>query len=234
MDADESAVVQGNLPQTTLGDIAMGLPGATAVFRALNLDYCCGGQVTLEAAAASAGLDLDQVIARLRELERDGAPASGSATLDTSSLIDRIITRYHRAHTRELPELIRLAERVEEVHRGHASVPAGLAALLRAMLGELTVHMQKEELILFPHMRQGAREGIGHPIAVMMSEHEAHGAHIQTLKALTGDFQVPGDGCATWRALYAGLASFEDDLIEHIHTENNILFPRFTSGDAGL
>ena len=233
MDVDENAIVSANLPLATLGDIAVRLPGATAIFRELNLDYCCGGQVTLEAAASSAGIDLDEIIARLLELESADAPPSESAALDTSSLIDLIVTRYHRVHSQELPELIRLAERVEEVHRGHISVPIGLALLLRTMLGELTVHMQKEELILFPHMRQGVMEGIGQPIAVMMSEHVAHGAQIEKLKAMTGNFQPPDDGCATWRALYAGLAKFEGDLIEHIHTENNILFPRFMSGDVG-
>jgi regulator of cell morphogenesis and NO signaling len=100
------------------------------------------------------------------------------------------------------------------------------------MLGELTVHMQKEELILFPHMRKGGSLEIQHPIAVMMAEHEEHAAYLQTLRDLTNDLRVPDDGCATWQALYAGITKFADDLAQHIHTENNILFPRFLGSDA--
>jgi regulator of cell morphogenesis and NO signaling len=151
---------------------------------------------------------------------------------DTASLIDTIITRYHRVHSRELPELIQLAERVEEAHRQHPSVPAGLAALLKRMLGELTVHMQKEELMLFPRMRKGSWPGIERTITERMAEHEEQAASLRALRALTHAFQVPDDGCATWRALYAGVAKFADDLVAHVHTENDILFPRFLAGEA--
>jgi regulator of cell morphogenesis and NO signaling len=214
----------------TLGEIAVSLPGATAVFDAVNLDYCCGGQLTLKDAATAASLDLELLIATLAKLKRVEAPTS--ADLDTPTLVDTIITRYHRVHSQELPELIRLAEKVEQVHRGHPVVPAGLAALLKHMLGELTIHMQKEELMLFPRMRNGASQELLDPISVMMVEHVEHGAHLQALKNLTNNMQTPEDGCATWRALYAGITKFAGDLVEHIHTENNILFPRFQHSNA--
>ncbi len=83
--------------------------------------------------------------------------------------------------------------------------------------------------MLFPRMRNGGPLNLEDPLTVMMAEHEDHGAHLQALRDRTQDFQTPDDGCATWRALYAGLAKFADDLIAHIHTENNILFPRFLS-----
>lgn len=154
------------------------------------------------------------------------------ADLDTRSLIETIISRYHRVHSQELPELIQLAKRVETVHQGHATVPAGLASLLQRMLGELTTHMQKEELILFPHMSNAdtgneGRLAFQHPIAKMMAEHEEHGACLERIRELTNDFRVPDDGCGTWRTLYAGVAKFADDLVAHVHTENTILFPRF-------
>jgi regulator of cell morphogenesis and NO signaling len=156
------------------------------------------------------------------------------ADLDTATLIATIVARYHRVHSQELPELIQMAERVETVHQGHAAVPAGLAALLKEMLGELTMHMQKEELILFPHMSSADAGNAGglafqHPIAKMMAEHEEHGACLERIRKLTNDFRVPDDGCGTWRALYAGVAKFADDLVAHVHTENTILFPRFLS-----
>jgi regulator of cell morphogenesis and NO signaling len=167
----------------------------------------------------------DESLANLTDLQPDDAPPS--ADLDTRSLIDAIITRYHRVHSQELPELVRMAERVEAVHRNHPAVPAGLAALLKHMLGELAIHMQKEELMLFPRMRNGGQPGLEAPLTVMMAEHEEHGAHLQALKDLTDDMRAPEDGCATWRALYGGIAKFADDLVEHIQSENDVLFPRF-------
>ncbi|CCW17271.1 Nitric oxide-dependent regulator DnrN or NorA [Sphingobium indicum BiD32] len=214
-----------NLDERTLGEIAVALPGATALFRGVGLDYCCGGQVTLRDAAAASSLELAVIVAELSGLKQGSVTTP--ADLDTGSLIETIVTRFHRVHSQELPELIRLAERVEVVHQGHVSVPAGLAVLLKAMLGELTIHMQKEELVLFPQMNNGATMPLGFPIAAMMAEHQEHGAQLEEIKRLTHDLAVPADGCMTWRALYSGLAKFMDDLIEHIHIENNILFPRF-------
>lgn len=214
-----------NLKERTLGEIAVALPGATALFRGAGLDYCCGGQITLTDAAAANSLDLGAIVAELRGLKQGSV--STPADLDNGSLIETIITRFHRVHSKELPELIQLAERVENVHQGHVSVPAGLAVLLKTMLGELTIHMQKEELVLFPQMNKGATMPLQFPISAMMAEHQEHGAHLEEIKKLTNDLAVPDDGCMTWRALYSGLAKFMDDLIEHIHIENNILFPRF-------
>jgi regulator of cell morphogenesis and NO signaling len=219
-----------DLKTRTLGEIAAALPGATAVFRAAGLDYCCGGQETLRDAAAANALDLDQLILELRSLDHERLPSS--ADLDTKTLTDTIVTRFHRVHSKEIPELIQLAERVEVVHKDHPAVPTGLAALLRGMLGELTVHMQKEEIILFPQLCKGAMMPLVFPITTMMAEHQEHGAHLEDMKRLTNDLTVPEDGCPTWRALYAGLAKFGDDLIEHIHIENNILFPRFLTNEA--
>ncbi len=213
-------------PETrTLGEIAVALPGATALFRAAKLDYCCGGQTRLKDAAVTNALDLDQLVTDLLGLRPESA--TSPAAMDTKSLIDAIITRYHRVHSRELPELMALAERVEVVHRNHPAVPSGLAALLKRMLGELTMHMQKEEIVLFPQMKNGGRMPLQHPISAMMAEHKEHGTNLEELRDLTGDLRVPDDGCATWRALYSGIGKFADDLVEHIHIENNILFSRF-------
>ena len=225
MPREENSANLVNLAEATLSEIAVKLPGATALFRAADLDYCCGSQTSLQDAAAAKSLNLDQLVADLHGLKQ--GKMSISADLDTASLIDTIITRYHRVHSQELPELIRLAEHVEEVHRNHPSVPVGLAALLKRMLGELTIHMQKEELMLFPRMRKGGWPEIHNPITERMAEHVEHGAYLKILGDLTNDFQTPDDGCATWRALYAGITKFADDLVAHIHIENNILFPRF-------
>jgi regulator of cell morphogenesis and NO signaling len=146
---------------------------------------------------------------------------------DTLELIDLIETRYHAAHRRELPELVRLARRVEAVHSAHPKVPRGLAALLGTMAQELEAHMQKEEQVLFPLMRRGGNKAIGAPIAAMLAEHDDHGEHLGQLERLTDDFTIPEGACTTWRVLYLGARKLADELMEHIHTENNVLFPRF-------
>lgn len=214
-----------NLEERPLGEIAVALPGATAVFREAGLDYCCGGQISLGEAAQAKSLDLAAIVAKLRGLQPESV--STPTEQETAALIETIVTRYHRVHSQELPELIRLAERVETVHQGHDAVPAGLADLLKGMFGELTMHMQKEEIVLFPQMRNGATMPLQFPISAMMAEHTDHGAQVEEIKRLTHDITVPADGCRTWQALYAGLGKFIDDLIDHIHIENNILFPRF-------
>ena len=227
MSAIETITMPAGFAERTLGGIAAELPGATAVFRAAKLDYCCGGRTTLRDAAAARSLSLDDLVGKLEDLAAGAGPAE--APPETEALIAFIVARYHETHKRELPELIRLATRVEAVHRDHPAVPAGLAELLQRVLGELTVHMQKEELILFPAMGNGGEMRLTRAIAAMTDEHEEHGAQLRTLHRLTGDFASPEGACATWRALYAGLGKFADDLVDHIHVENNVLFPRFAA-----
>ena len=225
MSAPYPAPLQDRLTERTLGDIACLLPGATAVFRRKKLDFCCGGKATLAEAAIAKGLLLADLEAELQAI----AAASGSAPqpVPTDELIDHIESRYHAVHRRELPELVRLARRVEAVHKDNPAVPRGLADFLEWMSQELESHMQKEEVILFPMMRRGGGAMIAGPIAVMLAEHDEHGANLRKLEATANNFEVPEGACTTWRALYSGLRKLTDDIVEHIHTENNILFPRF-------
>jgi regulator of cell morphogenesis and NO signaling len=209
----------------TLADIASALPGATAVFRRQKLDFCCGGRVPLAEAAAAKGLDADAIAAELATIAREAGPVA--APLANDDLITLIETRYHATHRRELPELVRLARRVEAVHAGHSLAPTGIAALLARMATELEDHMQKEEQILFPLMRQGGHAMIAHPISVMLAEHDDHGVNLHELERIAHGFEAPDDACPTWRALYVGARKLTDDLMEHIALENNVLFPRF-------
>ncbi len=206
-----------------LGDIAATLPGATEIFRRHKLDFCCGGAETLEQAARHQGLDCAQIEAELAQL----APEENSLPEHVDDLIEHILTRYHQVHRREMAELRTLAARVEQVHAGHPKLPTELSALLRRMQANMESHMQKEEQILFPMMRMGGNPMIVHPIAMMRHEHDDHGDDLREVAALTDDMTPPQDACSSWRALYAGLAKFSEDLTEHIHIENNILFPRF-------
>jgi regulator of cell morphogenesis and NO signaling len=142
-------------------------------------------------------------------------------------LIEHIISRYHQVHRQQLPELVRMARRVEAVHRDHPLVPAGLADLLDAVQEDLLAHMQKEEAILFPMLQAGGNPNARQPINMMRTEHIHHGAMLDRLTELTHSAAPPEGACNTWRALYAGIAQLHDDLINHIHTENNILFVQF-------
>lgn len=210
--------------QQSLGQIAVQLPGATAVFRRLKLDFCCGGQVSLALAAEAKGLDVPALLAELGALHRTELAAT---PLEPAALIDHILQRYHAVHRAQLPELIRMARRVEAVHREHPEVPAGLAELLEAMEQDLLAHMQKEEAILFPMLKAGGNPFVVQPIAMMRTEHIHHGAMLDRLAALTHNATPPQGACNTWRALYAGVHQLQDDLVNHIHLENNLLFTQF-------
>ncbi len=207
-----------------LGRIAVELPGSTAVFRRLKLDFCCGGQISLQQAAAEKGLDPQAVLAELATLQR---PTEISAPTDPAALVEHILKRYHEVHRMQLPELIRMAKRVELVHRDRPDVPNGLADLLERIESEMLSHMEKEEQILFPIFVAGGHPFVSAPIEMMRSEHVEHGRSLDALLALTNGASPPQDACNTWRALYAGVAQLNEDLINHIHLENNVLFPHF-------
>jgi len=208
----------------SLGELAAGIPGATAVFRRHKLDFCCGGAATLGEAAAAKGLDAEGIAAELAAL----SPGEAEAPADPPALIAHILKRYHEVHRRELPELIRLAKRVEAVHGARPDAPKGLVPLLEGLAEELDLHMQKEERVLFPMMAEGGNPFIRHPIAQMRLEHDLAGEELKELEAFAGP--PPADACATWQALNTGIAKFCDDLMEHIHLENNLLFPVFERG----
>jgi regulator of cell morphogenesis and NO signaling len=219
----------GSRGRQTVGEIAATLPGATAVFRAFKLDFCCGGDVPLAEAAARRGADLAALERALGALD----PALGGAAPEaTPALIDHVLARFHETHRRELPELIRLARKVERVHGDHPKAPRGLADLLTEIQAELEDHMGKEEQVLFPLLRAGGHPMIAQPIGQMRHEHDHHGAQLRRLEAIADGFRLPEGACRSWQALYGGVAKFVDDVMEHIHLENNVLFPRFAAQPA--
>lgn len=213
----------------SLGQIARRISGATRVFDAHHFDFCCGGNRSLRSAAAAAGVDAAPIVQALRELEgrasADGERDWSEAT--ATELVDHLLTRYHAVHREQLPELIRLARKVEQVHGDRADCPNGLADHLTVMAQELESHMRKEEVVLFPMIARGHGGMAGAPITVMRLEHDDHGVALRRLEELTDGITPPRAACTTWRALYAGLRTFREDLMQHIHTENNILFERF-------
>ncbi|WP_163650685.1 iron-sulfur cluster repair protein YtfE [Modicisalibacter sp. 'Wilcox'] len=215
-----------NLIEQSVGRTALTLPGATRIFHDHNIDFCCGGRISLREAAERAGLAPEALVAELETLAKGESDERDWQSASNDELIDHILSRYHDVHRQQLPELIRMARRVEHVHGSRDTCPDGLADLLTELHQEMESHMQKEEQILFPMLRQGMGAQARDPIAVMRQEHGDHGEHLERLMALTDDITVPKGACTTWRALYAGLREFRDDLMQHIHLENNLLFER--------
>ncbi len=219
-----------NFRDRSLGELALSVPRASALFRKHDLDFCCGGRQTLLKAATRQNLDLEAIEAELAALsatplEKDWRSAP------LPEIIDHIIVRYHDRHREQLPELILQATKVERVHAAKASVPRGLTKYLTMLHEELTSHMMKEERILFPMIKQGMGSQAGGPVSVMESEHDEAGELLEVIKHTTNNVTPPDDACTTWRALYNGINEMIDDLMNHISLENNVLFPRALAGE---
>jgi regulator of cell morphogenesis and NO signaling len=219
-------------PEAILADLATRWAGASRVLQQHGLDFCCRGQQSLLAACAQKGLDPIVVVAELRASTELVPRDESWETRPTEALVTHVLDRYHAGHRAELPRLLQMARRVEAVHGEKADCPRGLADHLQYVAGELESHMQKEEQVLFPMLLAGASLSVRGPVMVMEAEHLEHGRNLERLRQLAHDF-VPGEGaCGTWRALYLGLAEFEREVMEHIHLENHVLFPRAASAGS--
>ena len=209
-----------------LGELVTAIPAAAKVFHRYGLDFCCHGKQSLAEACASRGLDASSI---LREAE-DARGGAGSdvrwAERTLPDLVQHILDRYHAPLREELARLTELARKVERVHADKPAVPAGLARVLGGMASAIDDHLGKEEQILFPLIIGGDGRTARMPIRVMMQEHEEHGENLRRIRELTSDFGVPEYACMSWRELYRALTQLELDLMEHIHLENDILFPR--------
>lgn len=217
----------------TLGEIATKLPRSTSLFLKLGLDFCCGGKQTLAAAAQAKGLDVSVIEASLAVIaEQPSESTRNWSEAPLAEIVDFIIPRYHNTHREQLPDLIMMAEKVESVHQDHPNCPKGLAYIVRKVYDDLTNHMMKEEQVLFPLIKSGRGPMAAMPISVMESEHDEAGRDLEDIQKLTNNLTPPEGACNTWLTLYAGLKTFSADLMEHVHLENNILFPRALRGDA--
>jgi regulator of cell morphogenesis and NO signaling len=215
---------------TPIGDIAREQPSSTRVFLRHKLDFCCGGRRTLREACAKAGLDADAV-ARELEREQDDTPSQSWDRRSSADLVDHIIATYHEALRRDVQPLIDAARKVERVHGDKPAAPVGLADELTEFWIEMQQHMMKEERVLFPMLRAGARGAqVFMPVRVMEHEHDEHAVRLAKIRELTGNLEIPPHACATWTALYRGLRALEAELMEHIHLENNVLFRRAGEG----
>jgi regulator of cell morphogenesis and NO signaling len=225
----------------TVGEIAVETPGATREFEKLGIDYCCGGSRSLGQACAEANIPVDQVLARLGA---SAAAVQSDSDKDwqkqlLADLIVHITTTHHVFVREESPRIEALAAKVVGVHGKNHPELLQVQQIFSVLAEELRVHLMKEEQMLFPYialMEESSLAGepappavfgtVVNPVRMMMQEHDGAGEALRALRSVTSDYTVPEDACISYRTLYEALDGYEADLHQHIHLENNILFPR--------
>jgi len=230
----------------TIREFVLELPSSIQVFEELGIDYCCGGQKPL-GEACTAGVKLENVVAALDALQgqqqsraEDGQNLAKDWTRESlEDLIDHITGKHHVYVKQQIPAIQSLLRKVTAKHGANHSELAIVDDRFAALADELTMHLMKEEQILFPYIARAEDASLQHepappscfgsvenPIRMMLSEHDSAGDALREMRKATSGYTVPEDGCTSFRALYALLQEFEADLHQHIHLENNILFPR--------
>lgn len=232
----------------TVRELALEVPGATRVFESAGIDYCCGGGKSLEAACAAAGVDGEEMLEALRALGSTEVVSPADRDFREQSLamlIDHLVTKHHVFTVNELARLEPLLAKVQSKHGDNHPELATVSASFEKLRDDLLPHMQKEEMVLFPYMtslEQSHDAGVpvtrppfmtvANPIRMMMLEHDVAGELLREIRTATADFTLPADACMSFGALYEGLAELERDLHQHIHLENNLLFPRAAAMEA--
>jgi regulator of cell morphogenesis and NO signaling len=230
--------------QQTVREVALSIPAATRVFEKLGIDYCCGGGKSLAQACGAANLQVANVVELLRSAEVSAEARQVPATTDwaTAPLADLIlhIKQTHHAYTRdEIARLGPLFDKVCNVHGPNHPELLEIRHDFRALAQELTTHMMKEEYVLFPfveRLEEAVIAGepvipapfgsVNNPVSMMIHEHETAGNLLRNMRSLSEGYTPPAQACTSYKTLYAALSEFERDLHQHIHLENNILFPR--------
>ena len=228
--------------EKTVGELALEIPGATRVFEKLGIDYCCGGGQTLEQACQAAHLPINQAADALAEAKRVAStttPARNWQAEPLSELLAHIQSTHHAYTREELARLGPLFDKVCAVHGANHPELLRLREVFNGLAGELTTHLMKEEMVLFPYivrMEEAvvAKEpvlpppfgSVRNPVAMMMHEHDGAGSALRDMREISNGYAAPLDACVSFRTLYQALAALEADLHQHIHLENNVVFPR--------
>ncbi len=232
--------MNNGLLEATVGELVVQRPPRAEVFERYSIDYCCSGQRTLAEACGAASVATETI---LQELEQSDAKCEPeSPTWNTlTELAEHIVASHHGFLREQLP---RISELIAKVVAAHGSAQPKLGQVQQAfaaLRAELEPHMLKEEQVLFPAIRQMEATGgavkfpfgtVNNPIHCMMKEHSAAGDGLSTLRELTGNFQPPAGACPTYHAMLDGLQRLEADTHQHIHLENNILFPKAAELEA--
>jgi len=231
--------------EKSVRDLAIENPDATRVFEKLGIDYCCGGKRSLEEACRAANLNIDEV---LRSLENAGAapPAQKDWQVEPiSALISHIKETHHKYTREEIARLGPLFAKVCSVHGKNHPELLEVRELFQDVANELSAHLMKEEMILFPYLivmeaAVNRNEPIAaapfgpvqNPISMMEHEHDSAGGTLRAMRETTNGYSAPADACISYQTLFRALAAFEADLHQHIHLENNVLFPRVIAMDG--
>lgn len=220
-------------------------PQTARVLEAHRIDYCCRGDKSLESACREQGLDLIHVLLQLRQaINKQGARTQQDwSEASCTELCDDIEKTHHAYLRTEVPRLTELVAKVVEAHQARHPELTQVQHALAALRAELEPHMFKEEQVLFPAIRQLEQSEhlpafpfgtLANPIRMMQHEHDNAGDALARIRELTDDFRGPADACNTYRALLDALARLERDLHQHVHKENNILFPTALRREAQL
>jgi regulator of cell morphogenesis and NO signaling len=222
--------------ETTIGEIVSNDFRTAAVFQEFGIDFCCGGRRTL--ADACRDLDEDAVLTAVERVCEGPASAVRFDMWSPQQLIGHIVANHHAYVRRALPSLIAFTQKLAAVHGSRHPELAEIARITEDVAAEMTSHMAKEERVLFPYigaLSEAVRNGVPappapfgpveNPIRMMEEDHDAAGAAMARIRELTSGYAVPEDGCTTYRVCLEELNAFERDLHEHVHLENNILFP---------
>lgn len=226
--------------EETLGQIAAKDLRKAEIFKKYGLDFCCGGKKTVKQACAENGLDATAIEQELQQADKNYALRPlpyGDWSLDF--LADYIVNTHHSYVKKSLPDLRGYADKVARVHGKRHPELIHIVKLVEEVNAELSAHLVKEERVLFPYIKelvasknntrpaQAADFGtVQNPINMMEMEHEMVGKNMEEIRALSNNFVLPDDACASYGLLYKMLDEFEGDLHTHIHLENNILFPK--------
>ena len=208
------------------------------IFKKYGIDFCCGGGISIDKACEKKNVDFSKLKEELLSVDK-AQKAYDYDKWELGFLIDHIVNIHHTYVAESIPLILQYSNRVAEVHGHHYSEVIEINRLFGEVANELTSHMQKEEVILFPYVKKllnlkvTSQEivpphfgTVNNPIKMMEEEHETAGDIFKTIAQLTNNYTPPLDACNTFRALYAKLEEFEQDLHQHIHLENNILFPK--------
>jgi regulator of cell morphogenesis and NO signaling len=226
----------------TVRELALENPAATRIFEKLGIDYCCGGDQSLEEACRTAKVPVEQVLDSLEVAEQSARASQKNRNWQTEPLAELVahINNTHHKYTREeIARLGPLFDKVCTVHgKNHSELPQ-MRSTFRGLAQELTTHMMKEEMVLFPYivrMEEAVIQkepvlpppfgSVQNPVAMMEHEHDSAGNALRAMREASSGYAAPADACVSYQTLYKALAGFETDLHQHIHLENNILFPR--------
>lgn len=227
----------GVTKSASVGQLVADRPARACIMEAYGIDYCCGGKATLEDACLKKGLSVDEVVDKLLAADlKEQIAAIDWTKAKLEDLVDHIVSTYHQPLRQELARVALLSEKVARVHGDKHPEMTKVRDVFSHFRAQLELHMQKEEMILFPGIVSmektgspqifGCGGGIEHPIEMMSQEHDEAGEALCTLRQLTHDYTPPEDACSSFKVLLYSLAQIESEMHQHVHKENNILFPR--------